>query len=55
MRFAPFRSSESCWTAAALVAVAVLTISASMYYSRAAEPPPIAMRYSERLSAMSAH
>lgn len=56
MRFAPFRSPAARWTAAALVVVAVLAISARVHLSRASQsPPPIAMRYSELLSAMSAH
>jgi len=56
MRLAPFHSPVARWTAAALVVVAVLAISARVYPSRASQsPPPIAMRYSELLSAMSAH
>ena len=58
MRFAPFRSPVARWTAAAaLVVVAVVAIAARVQpSSRASQsPPPIAMRYSELLSAMSAH
>ena len=56
MRFAPFRSPAARWTAAALVVVVVLAVSARVHLSRASQSPaPIAMRYSELLSAMSAH
>ncbi len=54
MRFAPFRSPAAPWTAAALVAVAVFAFFARGHLSRASQSPPIAMRYSELLSAMSA-
>ena len=56
MRFAPFRSPVARWTAAALVVVAAFAIVARAYNAPTSQSPaPIAMRYSELLSAMSAH
>ncbi len=55
MRLAPFRSPAARWTAATLV-TAVLATAVGLSSSRTPQsPPPIAMRYSELLSAMSAH
>jgi len=54
MRFALFRSPVARWTAA-LVVVAVLAIAVRVHLSRASQPPLITMRYSDLLSAMSAH
>jgi len=56
MRFAAFRSPVARWTAAALVVAAIGVIAARAQPSRASQSPrPIAMRYSELLSAMAAH
>jgi cell division protease FtsH len=56
MRFAPLRSPILRWTAAALLVVAVLAVSARIHPAeKGPSRPPVPMRYSELLSAMASH